>query len=46
MDDQQLKIVAEAEKTVTELLKTKVKPLFVFHNLFHIQQVVKGTRKG
>jgi predicted metal-dependent HD superfamily phosphohydrolase len=45
MNDQQLKIVAEAEKTVTELITTKVKPLFVFHNLFHTQQVVKATKE-
>lgn len=42
-NDPQLKIVAEAEKTVTELFKTKVNPMFVFHSLFHTQQVVKAT---
>jgi predicted metal-dependent HD superfamily phosphohydrolase len=45
MNDQQLKIVAEAEKTVTELITKKVKPLFLFHNLFHTQQVVKAAKE-
>jgi predicted metal-dependent HD superfamily phosphohydrolase len=39
MNKQQLQIVSEAKKVVTDIFQTKVNPLFVFHNLEHTIQV-------
>ncbi len=40
MNEQQLQIVKDARKVVTEIFQTKVNPLFVFHTLEHTIQVV------
>ena len=45
MNEQQLQIIKEAKKIVTEIFQTKVNPLFVFHNLEHTTQVVAAAEE-
>ena len=45
MNENQLAILAEAEKIVKELLLNQVKSLFVFHNSDHTQQVVTAAQE-
>lgn len=45
MNEQQLQIVREAQKVVTDVFQTKVNPLFVFHNLEHTIQVVTAAEE-
>lgn len=45
MTENQLKILAEAEKFVKEIFRKKLNPLFVFHNLAHTKQVVNAARE-
>lgn len=45
MNAHQLQILEEAEKVVTDLLKNKLDPLFVFHNLEHTRQVVNAAEE-
>lgn len=43
MDGNQLQIIEEVKKLVTEIFAKKVKPGFVFHNLEHTRQVAKAA---
>jgi HD superfamily phosphodiesterase len=45
MNEQQLQIVKEARKVVTDIFQTEVNPLFVFHNLEHTIQVVTAAEE-
>lgn len=44
MNKAQKKIVAEAKKVVTKLLKNSVPPIFSFHNVAHTQDVAKAAQ--
>ena len=45
MNVHQIHIVAEAKKVVTDIFKTKVNPLFFFHNMDHTQRVVNAAEE-
>ena len=45
MNEQQVQIIREARKVVTDIFQTKVNPLFVFHNLEHTIQVVAAAEE-
>lgn len=45
MNNNQLQILTEANKTVTYIFKNKVNSLFVFHNLDHTQYVVNAAEE-
>ncbi|MEO6219930.1 MAG: HD domain-containing protein [Ginsengibacter sp.] len=45
MNQQQLQILSEAKKIVTEIFLNEVNPLFVFHNLEHTLQVVNAAEE-
>lgn len=45
MNEQQIQIIREARKVVTDIFQTKVNPLFVFHNLEHTIQVVTAAEE-
>jgi len=45
MNEHQLKILAEARQSVTEIFQNKLNPVFVFHNLDHTQQVVTAAEE-
>ncbi|HZH95506.1 MAG TPA: HD domain-containing protein [Flavisolibacter sp.] len=44
MNEYQTGIVADAEKTVTDIFENNIEPLFVFHNLEHTRQVVNAVK--
>jgi HD superfamily phosphodiesterase len=45
MNEQQLQIVTEAKRVVTDIFQHNVDPLFVFHNLEHTYQVVNAAEE-
>ena len=45
MNEHQIHITEEAKKVVTDIFKTKVNPLFIFHNIAHTCQVVKSAEE-
>ena len=45
MNEYQIQIVAEAKKVATDIIKNKVNPLFVFHNIDHTQQVANAAEE-
>lgn len=45
MNEQQLQIIKEAKKIVTNIFQNKVNPLFVFHSLEHTTQVVAAAEE-
>ncbi len=45
MNKYQLQILAESKKVVTDIFKSKVNSLFVFHNLDHTEQVVNAAEE-
>lgn len=45
MNKYQFQILTKAKKIVTDIFRSKVNPVFVFHNLDHTVQVVKAAKE-